>query len=43
MNAYPLSRFAASPKGDDTFAARGPLLGVSDLGRAELVRWRADK
>ncbi|NIF83242.1 hypothetical protein F3J24_06975 [Comamonas sp. Tr-654] len=30
----PLSRYAASPKGDDALAARRLLLGVSSLGRA---------
>lgn len=30
----PLRRFAPSPQGDDTFAARRLLLGVSSLGHA---------
>jgi hypothetical protein len=31
---YPLSGFAASPKGDDAIAAKRLLLGVSGLGCA---------
>ena len=34
----PLSRYAPSPQGDNTFAAERPLLGVSRMGRAAFKR-----
>lgn len=34
----PLSRYAPSPEGDNTFAAERPLLGVSRMGRAAFKR-----
>jgi len=40
---YPLCGFAAFPKGDDTFAAGRPLLGVPGLGRVSLVERGARK
>ena len=41
---HPLSRFAPSPslasrEGDDTFAARRLLLGISGLERASFMRY----
>ena len=36
--SYPLSRCAPSPKGDNSLAAGRPLLAVTDLGRAGLMR-----
>ena len=42
MKLPPLSRCAASPKGDDSFAARRRLLAVSGLGRASFEACRLE-